>query len=33
VEKHTPHIFAKLGLSQDEDQHLRVMAALAYLRS
>jgi DNA-binding NarL/FixJ family response regulator len=32
VEKHTQHIFAKLGLSQDEDQHRRVMATLAYLR-
>ncbi|WP_299956460.1 response regulator transcription factor [uncultured Modestobacter sp.] len=33
VEKHTQHIFAKLGLAQDEDQHRRVMATLAYLRS
>jgi DNA-binding NarL/FixJ family response regulator len=33
VEKHTQHIFAKLGLMQDEDQHRRVMATLAYLRS
>jgi len=33
VEKHTQHIFAKLGLSPDEDQHRRVMATLAYLRS
>ncbi|HEY0401807.1 MAG TPA: LuxR C-terminal-related transcriptional regulator [Blastococcus sp.] len=32
VEKHTQHIFAKLGLAQDEDQHRRVMATLAYLR-
>jgi DNA-binding NarL/FixJ family response regulator len=32
VEKHTQHIFAKLGLSQDDDQHRRVMATLAYLR-
>jgi DNA-binding NarL/FixJ family response regulator len=32
VEKHTQHIFAKLGLTQDEDQHRRVMATLAYLR-
>ncbi|SDY84412.1 DNA-binding response regulator, NarL/FixJ family, contains REC and HTH domains [Geodermatophilus africanus] len=33
VEKHTQRIFAKLGLTQDEDQHRRVMATLAYLRS
>jgi hypothetical protein len=33
VEKHTQHIFAKLGLAQDKDQHRRVMATLAYLRS
>jgi DNA-binding NarL/FixJ family response regulator len=33
VEKHTQHIFAKLGLAQDEDQHRRVMATLAYLRN
>ena len=33
VEKHTQHIFAKLGLAQDEDQHRRVLATLAYLRS
>ncbi len=32
VEKHTQHIFAKLGLAQDEDQHRRVMATLTYLR-
>ena len=32
VEKHTQRIFAKLGLSQDEDQHRRGMATLAYLR-
>ena len=32
VEKHTQHIFAKLGLAPDEDQHRRVMATLAYLR-
>lgn len=33
VEKHTQQIFAKLGLAQDEDQHRRVMATLAYVRS
>ncbi len=33
VEKHTQRIFAKLGLTQDEDQHRRVMATLAYLRN
>ncbi len=32
VERHTQHIFAELGLTQDEDQHLRVMATPAYLR-
>jgi DNA-binding NarL/FixJ family response regulator len=32
VEKHTQHIFAKLGPTQDDDQHRRVMATLAYLR-
>jgi DNA-binding NarL/FixJ family response regulator len=32
VEKHTQRIFAKLGLTQDEDQHRRVMATLAHLR-
>ncbi len=32
VEKHSQHIFAKLGLAPDEDQHRRVMATLAYLR-
>lgn len=33
VEKHTQHIFAKLDLAPDEDQHRRVLATLAYLRS
>ena len=33
VEKHTQHIFAKLDLAPDDDQHRRVMATLAYLRS
>ena len=32
VEKHSQHIFAKLDLAPDEDQHRRVMATLAYLR-
>ena len=32
VEKHTQHIFAKLDLAPDEDQHRRVLATLAYLR-
>jgi DNA-binding NarL/FixJ family response regulator len=32
VEKHTQHIFAKLGLAPDEDRNSRVMATLAYLR-
>jgi DNA-binding NarL/FixJ family response regulator len=32
VEKHTQRIFVKLRLTQDEDQHRRVMATLAYLR-
>lgn len=34
VEKHTQRIFAKLGLSPDDDaQHRRVAAVLAFLRS
>ena len=34
VEKHTQRIFAKLGLSPDDDaQHRRVTAVLAFLRS
>jgi DNA-binding NarL/FixJ family response regulator len=33
VEKHTQRIFAKLGLSPDDQAHRRVAAVLAYLRS
>lgn len=33
VEKHTQRIFAKLGLAQDQAQHRRVTAVLAYLRA
>lgn len=33
VEKHTQHIFAKLGLPPDDSQHRRVSAVLAYLQS
>lgn len=33
VEKHTQRIFAKLGLSPDDQQHRRVLAVLTYLRS
>ncbi|HEY7043291.1 MAG TPA: response regulator transcription factor [Nocardioidaceae bacterium] len=33
VSKHTNNIFAKLDLGQDQDDHRRVLAVLAYLQS
>ncbi len=33
VEKHTQRIFAKLGLSADDETHRRVTAVVSYLRA
>jgi DNA-binding NarL/FixJ family response regulator len=33
VEAHVKHIFAKLGLEESPDDHRRVLAVLAHLRS
>ena len=33
VEAHVKHIFAKLGIAESTDDHRRVLAALAFLRS
>ena len=33
VEAHVKHIFQKLGIDESADDHRRVLAVLAYLRS
>jgi DNA-binding NarL/FixJ family response regulator len=33
IEAHVKHIFTKLGIDESADDHRRVLAVLAYLRS
>jgi DNA-binding NarL/FixJ family response regulator len=33
IEAHVKHIFMKLGINESGDDHRRVLAVLAYLRS